>query len=272
MGGSKFPCRLNFYYDPIAGHIKARIDCDIDGKLSRAALNTAKNKIAKSTPKFKRFKETDGTPVLSDGTGQINGQFGPVIPRQKGDWREVNKAVYEIRKGTRESRDMIAREAANLKGQARQDYLDNHWTRNESAIHDLRGQYLVYGKNSVQGRLIDNQIKGLVNLQNSIERQSGYRAPFESIDRGGNLVPGTPRPERNPRKFLRGLDKFGKEYPGGRRKDSRGNDKDFRGTMSGAVPYSGPKAYVDRMIAHDARDGIYYKGVDYNKVGKDFLD
>ena len=197
-------------------------------------------------PNPKKTKADDGAPVAtySDGS-QLVGAYGKRVPRTKGDFREINKAVYDIKKKTRQERDQVTDDVRGMNPQQRQDYLDRFWINNENRIEDLRSQYLLYGKNSVQGRLLDQTIKGAVNLQNHVERLAGVRN-----DRAGYQdYFSIPKPDG--RKRVRGIDRFGKPQ------------------QLPSSPYSGPRDYVNRMHQRDANNGIYYKGVDYNQPGSD---
>jgi hypothetical protein len=198
-------------------------------------------------PKPKKSKADDGAPVVTydDGT-QLVGEYGKRLARTKGDFKEINKTVYEIKKQTRLERDRITDDLRGfMNSQQRQDYLDQVWINNENRIDDLRSQYLLYGKNSVQGRLLDQRIKGAVNLQNHVERLAGVRN-----DRDGYQdYFAIPRPDG--RKKVRGIDRFGRSI------DSR------RGELP-PVPYKGSWQYVNRRIKQDMEKGIYYSNVDYN--------
>ncbi len=200
----------------------------------------------KPKSKPKKTRADDGAPVVTydDGT-QLVGEYGKRLARTKGDFKEINKTVYEIKKQTRLERDRITDDLRGMNSQQRQDYLDQVWINNENRIDDLRSQYLLYGKNSVQGRLLDQRIKGAVNLQNHVERLAGARN-----DRDGYQdYFAIPRPDG--RKKVRGIDRFGRSI------DSR------RGGLP-PVPYKGSRQYVNRRIKQDMEQGIYYSNVDYN--------
>lgn len=200
----------------------------------------------KPKPKVKKTKADDGAPVLTydDGT-QLFGEYGKRLPRTKGDFKEINKTVYEIKRQTRLERDRISDDVRGMNSQQRQDYLDQAWINNENRIDDLRSQYLLYGKNSVQGRLLDQRIKGAVNLQNHVERLAGVRNDRDGYQDYFSI----PRPDG--RKKVRGIDRFGRFI------DSR------RGGLP-PVPYKGSQQYVNRRIKQDMEKGIYYSNVDYN--------
>lgn len=198
MGGSKKPNCFVRYRDPESGRI-ITISCN--------NVNSA----IKST-----FQANSGS-ILKEAKRM----FGDVIPRTKGDHKIINPFIMKNRKAVAAERKKITREVADLRGQKRTEYLDKKWIDNENKIIDLRQQYDLYGKRTVQGRLLDQHIKGRVHIQQHIERIAGFRPPYDPPNLKGNNY----QPQANPKKFVRGFDKYGQPYPGGRRKDSRGFDK-----------------------------------------------
>ena len=206
----------------------------------------SKPKSKPSPDKPKKTKADDGAPVLTYGDGsQLVGAYGRRVPRTKGDFREINKTVYDIKKKTRQESDQLTDDVRGMNPQQRQDYLDNFWINNENRIDDLRSQYLLYGKNSVQGRLLDQTIKGAVNLQNHVERLAGVRNDRAGYQDYFSI------PKADGRKRVRGIDRFGKPQ------------------QLPSSPYSGSRDYVNRMHQRDANNGVYYKGIDYNQLGRD---
>lgn len=158
---------------------------------------------------FRRTVNDKGVPFItaSDGT-KIKGEFGAIVKRQKGDFKQINARLINNRVGVKEARTNITRTADLLTGQQRRDYFDNSYIRLDSETAFLRQQYDVYPRNSVQSRMIDNRIKGNVNLMNHIERQAGVRdglySPPKSDGRkrirdfGGSLLDALYKPEYNP--------------------------------------------------------------------------
>lgn len=125
---------------------------------------------------FKRTVNKKGVPFIttSDGT-KIKGEFGGIVKREKGDFKQINARLINNRVGVAEARRNITERAASLTGQKRRDFFDSNYVRLDSETAFLRQQYDVYPKNSVQSRMIDNRIKGNVNLINHIEKISGVR-------------------------------------------------------------------------------------------------
>lgn len=145
-----------------------------------------------------RGKNPDGSPFKVDSQGnKVDGVLGERVARKKGDWKELNKDVYSIKQQTRIERNRITDDLRDLSGRAKQDYIDSAWIANEGRIQDMRSQYQVYGKKSVQGRLLDQKIKGAVNIQNHIERAAGVRDAYTIPSKGG-------------RTRVRGIDRFGR--------------------------------------------------------------
>lgn len=151
----------------------------------------------------------------------VEKKFGDPIPRVKGDWKIIDKHIMADKKIVKRQINEITTEVSRLTGQQRTDYLDQKWIDNENKIMDLRRQYDLYGKKTVQGRLIDQHIKGRVHIQNHIERQAGFRRPYDAPNLKGN----NPQPQADPKKFVRGYDAFGQPYSGGRRYNKDGTPK-----------------------------------------------
>lgn len=195
MGGSNKPkCRIRFR-DPETGRFRT-ISCNSAKSAANSVLNANASRIAKENEFIYR---------------SIRGIFGDPIPRTKGDHKIINPYLMRDKKIVAAERRKIAEELKSLSDYDKKvEYIDNKWIENENKIIDLRNQYDFYGKKTVQGRLLEQQIKGRVHIQNYLERIAGYRSPY--------------RTGYDPRKYVRGFDKYGDKYPGGPRKDKRGFD------------------------------------------------
>ncbi|MFN9557482.1 MAG: hypothetical protein ACK50H_00540 [Dolichospermum sp.] len=105
----------------------------------------------------------------------VEKKFGDPIPRVKGDWKIIDKHIMADKKIVKRQINEITTEVSRLTGQQRTDYLDQKWIINQNDLIYLTNQYNAYGSKTAQGRLLDQQIKGRVRIQNHIERQAGYR-------------------------------------------------------------------------------------------------
>jgi len=126
--------------------------------------------------RFKRSFDKDKIPTITrvDGS-QIRGELGAVVTRSKGDFKQINARLINQRLDVAESRKNITSTASGLSGNKKTEYLDQQWQGIEADLIFLRQQYDVYPKNSIQSRMIDNRIKGQVNLINHVETLAGVR-------------------------------------------------------------------------------------------------
>jgi hypothetical protein len=105
----------------------------------------------------------------------VIGQYGAKMARFTGDYLQINQSRSRIRQEAASQRSNIHEAVSYLNGQTKQDYLDNIAIDLDQDLLDLRDQYILYGTNSAQSRVLDQAIASKVHLLNEVEKLSGYR-------------------------------------------------------------------------------------------------
>lgn len=115
-------------------------------------------------------------PVGETPSGDIiYGAFGARERRTKGDYPALNQQRSEIKQDSNFRIRTLRENLQGRTGQGRENFLDQAWQETDQKLLDLRSQYELYGQNSKQGRLIDQQIRSEVRYLAEIEYLSGVR-------------------------------------------------------------------------------------------------
>ncbi|MCT7957275.1 hypothetical protein [Laspinema palackyanum] len=104
----------------------------------------------------------------------VVGRYGERTNRREVKYVTINGTRENLRAASRERNSELFTKMPG-DSQQRQQYLDNAWIQQERAIQDLRTQYDLYGHNSREGRLIEQELTSRTWEMSQIERAAGVR-------------------------------------------------------------------------------------------------
>ncbi|MCT7984959.1 hypothetical protein NG796_16935 [Laspinema sp. A4] len=153
-----------------SGALSQAIESFIECKAEGAAKIGVESTLQKTGNQ--RFGEVPSGTTKSGET--VVGRYGERTNRREVNYVTINGTRESLRAASRErNSELFSKMPADP--QQRQQYLDNAWIQQERAIQELRIQYDLYGPNSREGKLIEQELTSRTWEMSQIERAAGVR-------------------------------------------------------------------------------------------------